>query len=83
MVIIDTAPLTLAIETVGGVMAPIIPRNTAIPVKRSQARSKILYLKILNFSTLAVNSYFFYKTDSKLSCGLLTLILVFNFRCNH
>ena len=51
MVIIDTAPLTLAIETVGGVMAPIIPRNTAIPVKRSQARSK--FLKILNFSGLA------------------------------
>ena len=48
MVIIDTAPLTLAIETVGGVMAPIIPRNTAIPVKRSQARSK--NFKILNFS---------------------------------
>ena len=53
MVIIDTAPLTLAIETVGGVMAPIIPRNTAIPVKRSQARSKLS--KIRNFSGLAAN----------------------------
>ena len=53
MVIIDTAPLTLAIETVGGVMAPIIPRNTAIPVKRSQARSKCS--KILNFSGFAAS----------------------------
>ena len=34
--VIDTAPLTLAIQTVGDLMAPIIPRNTPIPVKRSQ-----------------------------------------------
>ena len=36
VLIMDTAPLTLAIETVGNVMAPIIPRNTPIPAKRSQ-----------------------------------------------
>ena len=38
-IVIDTAPLTLAIETVGNVMAPIIPRNTPIPVKRSKVFS--------------------------------------------
>jgi len=36
ILVIDTAPLTLAIETVGNIMSPIIPRNTPIPVKRSQ-----------------------------------------------
>jgi len=36
ILVIDTAPLTLAIETVGNIMSPIIPRNMPIPVKRSQ-----------------------------------------------
>lgn len=36
MVIIDTIPLTLGIEMVGGVMANIITRNTPIPAKKSQ-----------------------------------------------
>lgn len=30
------APLTLGIETVGGVMTKLIPRNTVIPAKKSQ-----------------------------------------------
>jgi endoplasmic reticulum chaperone BiP len=36
MLIIDVAPLTLGIETVGGVMTKIIPRATVIPTKKSQ-----------------------------------------------
>ena len=36
MVFLDVTPLTLGIETVGGVMTPIIPRNTIIPTKKSQ-----------------------------------------------
>merc|ERR1712209_300534 len=39
MVVIDTVPLSLGIETVGGVMAKVIPRNTAIPTKKSQVFS--------------------------------------------
>ena len=36
ILIIDVTPLTLGIETVGGVMTKIIPRGTVIPAKKSQ-----------------------------------------------
>jgi heat shock protein 5 len=36
LLFIDVTPLTLGIETVGGVMTKIIPRGTVIPTKKSQ-----------------------------------------------
>jgi len=36
ILLIDVAPLTQGIETVGGVMTKLIPRNTVIPTKKSQ-----------------------------------------------
>lgn len=33
---IDITPISMGIETVGGVMTPIIPRGTVIPAKKSQ-----------------------------------------------
>jgi len=36
IVLIDVCPLSLGIETVGGVMSKIITRNTAVPVKKQQ-----------------------------------------------
>ncbi len=39
IVLLDVAPLTLSIETLGGIATPIIERNTTIPTKKSQVFS--------------------------------------------
>lgn len=36
LLLLDVNPLTLGIETVGGVMTKLIPRNTVVPTKKSQ-----------------------------------------------
>jgi molecular chaperone DnaK len=36
VVLLDVTPLSLGIETLGGVMTPLIPRNTTIPTRKSE-----------------------------------------------
>jgi molecular chaperone DnaK len=36
IILVDVTPLTLGLETLGGVFTPLIPRNTAIPTKKSE-----------------------------------------------
>ena len=39
LLLLDVTPLTLSIETLGGVATPMIPRNTTIPTKKSETFS--------------------------------------------
>jgi len=39
VLLLDVTPLTLGIETLGGVATPLIPRNTTVPTKKSQVFS--------------------------------------------
>ena len=39
LLLLDVTPLTLSIETLGGIATPVIPRNTTIPTRKSQVFS--------------------------------------------
>lgn len=53
MILLDVTPLSKGIETVGGVMSTIIPRDTTVPTKKSQVFST----NADNQSTVTISVY--------------------------
>jgi endoplasmic reticulum chaperone BiP len=53
LVLLDVTPLSLGIETIGGVMSKVIKRNTVVPTKKSESFTTT----VDNQKTLAVHVY--------------------------
>ncbi len=61
VLLLDVTPLTLGIETLGGVMAPLIERNTVIPTRKTQVFSTASD----NQSTVAIHVLQGERTEAK------------------
>ena len=55
LVLVDVAPLTLGIETTGGVFSKLIPRNTVIPTRKSQMCVVCFFLVVMLSKTISVS----------------------------
>ena len=41
LLLLDVAPLSLGIETAGGIMTTLIPRNTTVPAKKQEVLPRV------------------------------------------
>ncbi|VDB92152.1 unnamed protein product [Peniophora sp. CBMAI 1063] len=63
LLLLDVAPLSLGIETTGGVMTPLIKRNTTVPTKKSEIFSTYadnqpgVFIKVLEVAQDTTESY--------------------------
>ena len=50
LILLDVTPLSLGVETMGGLMTTIINRNASIPVKQSEVfQPELIFKKLLKF----------------------------------
>lgn len=72
ILLLDVCPLSMGIETVGGVMTKLIPRNTVIPTKKSQTFTTYQDQQ----STVSIQVSLLLLCPNPLVMSLLVLVLV-------